>query len=297
MKHRTEWFAFLVAVSVMTTLAYAQQDDGLRGAAGTVRNGILESGSVLVAGPGMLQQIGGGLVKGQPYSAEMVMEHSQTLLNGTHIDQKREMSMVYRDSEGRTRTERRMFTGKARPVGAQQPGLQLIHIYDPVAGYSYTLDTEKHIAHRITVPTPSEAPRRVRTEGTLVPMTGSRPGTGKPAPSSLQNRQIKHESLGTDVIDGLTATGTRTSITTAVGVEGNDRPLTRVCDHWTSEELKITLLSKCSDPRSGSSVIRAQNVERTEPDPLLFQIPPDYTVDEETGPYVIGYRKGEATSR
>jgi hypothetical protein len=113
----------------------------------------------------------------------------------------------------------------------------------------------------------------------------------------MQSRQIKRESLGTKVIDGLTVDGTRMTITTPEGVLGNDRPLTRVCDHWRSEELKITILSKCSDPRSGKSVVRVRNIDRAEPDPLLFQVPPDYTIDEETGPYVVGFRNEPADSR
>lgn len=289
MKLRTAWMTFLLVTLITSVATLGQQDDGVRGAAGTVRNGKLETGGVLLA-PAALEHIGGGLVKGQPYSAELVIEHKQTLLNGTHIDQKREMSMMYRDSEGRTRTERLLFTGPLAKDGAKGPGLRLIHIYDPVEGYSYTLDPDNHIAHRITVPIPSESPKGVRTEGELVPMTRFRAAPGKSGVSgALQNRQIKHESLGTDVIDGLTAEGRRTSITTPAGVEGNDKPLTRVCEHWTSSELKITILSKCSDPRSGSSVMRIQNLDRAEPDPLLFQVPPDYTVDEQTGPYVIGY--------
>jgi len=291
MNRCTLLFTLLLAVTIADLPTLAQQDDGVRGAAGTVRNGKMESGSVLVAGPGLFEQIGGSPLKGQPYSAEMVVEHSQTLLNGTHIDQKREMSVMYRDSEGRTRTERLMLTGPLTRDGAKGSGLRLIHIYDPVEGYSYTLDPEKHIAHRITVPIPSESHKGVRTEGMLVATTGSRVAPGKSEASGpLPNRRMKRESLGTDVIDGLAAEGMRTSITTPVGVEGNDKPMTRVCEHWTSSELKITILSKCSDPRTGSSVMRIQNLDRAEPDPLLFQVPPEYTVDEETGPYVIGYR-------
>jgi len=299
MKHRTGLFACFLFAFVACVAALAQRDDGVRGAQGTIRDGIPLSGSVLVAGPGALEEIGGGFVTGQPYSAEQVMEHAQTLLNGTHIDQKREMSLMYRDSEGRTRTERSMFMGLAKPNGTKGPGLRLVHIYDPVAGYSYTLDPQKHIAHRFTVPIPSESPKQVRTEGILMPVPTARPAAGKPAGEAapMQSRQIKRESLGTKVIDGLTVDGTRMTITTPEGVLGNDRPLTRVCDHWRSEELKITILSKCSDPRSGKSVVRVRNIDRAEPDPLLFQVPPDYTIEEETGSYVVGFRNEPADSR
>ena len=137
--------------------------------------------------------MGGGLVAGQPYSAEQVLEHTQTLSNGTHINQTREMSQMYRDSEGRTRSERPIFASVTDQNGTREPGLRLIHIYDPVAGYSYTLDPEKHIAHRFTVPIPSEPQKPVRSEGLLVPMTATRTPAGKPvsAAGSQEKRQAQ----------------------------------------------------------------------------------------------------------
>jgi len=108
---------------------------------------------------------------------------------------------------------------------------------------------------------------------------------------ALPQRQIKRETLGTEMIDGIQAEGTRVTMTTPAGVEGNDRPLTRVCEHWQSVELKIVMLSKCSDPRTGNTTLRVQSLDRTEPDPALFQIPADYTMVEETGRLRYGLRK------
>lgn len=267
--------------------AVAQQDDGVRGVAGTTRNGGTVTESLLVAGPGLQM---GTPVKGQPYSAEQVSEHVQTLTNGTHIDQKREASRMYRDSEGRTRTERLMLQGVAERTGAKD-SLRLIHIYDPVDGYAYTLDTQKHIAHRYTVPIPSESQKAVRPVGVLTPLAAGQPLAGKAASVNrvLGNGHMKRTSLGTDVIDGIQVEGTRTTITTPAGVMGNDRPLTRICDVWHSEELKITMLSKCTDPRSGNSTLRLQNLERSEPDAELFQVPADYTIVEEQGRFTLDF--------
>lgn len=268
--------------------ALAQHDDdGVRGAAGTVRHGKIVSGSVLVAGPGLEM----ALVTGQPYSAEQVSEHIQTLTNGAHIDQKREVSRMDRDSEGRTRTERLMFEGLAGRAGTREAGLRLIHIYDPVEGYAYTLDTQKHIAHRYTVPTPPESRKAAWTGGMLSSMPAGQLVAGKTGIGKgvLEQRQMRRESLGTEVIDGIQVEGTRTSITTPMGGEGNDRPLSRVCEVWHAKELKITMLSKCTDPRSGSSTLRIQNLERSEPDPALFQVPADYTIVEETGRFTVDF--------
>ena len=49
------------------------------------------------------------VVTGAPYSAENVSEHVQTLADGTHITSTPPGMKVYRDSMGRTRTERPVF--------------------------------------------------------------------------------------------------------------------------------------------------------------------------------------------
>ena len=284
--HLPACFSLIALLGVATALA--QQDDGVRGAQGTIRNGVSVSESFLVARPGLEM---GGLVTGQPYSADQVSERKQTLTNGTHIDRKRELSRMYRDSNGRTRTERPVLLGAASKNGALQTDVRLIHIYDPVAGYSYTLDTQKRIAHRFTIAIPSQSPKPVRTAGTFAPVQPGSQAVRKPVGSNsvLQHRQMNKESLGSDVIDGIQVEGERLTVTTPAGAEGNDRPLTRVCEHWRSEELKITILSKCTDPRFGNSTTRLQNLDRAEPDPALFQVPADYEIVEEAGPFAVGF--------
>jgi len=44
-------------------------------------------------------------------------------------------------------------------------------------------------------------------------------------------------------------------------------------------------LSKTTDSRSGEKTMRSTNISRAEPDPALFQAPPDYTVVDEAGPF------------
>ena len=73
--------------------------------------------------------------KGAPYSAETIVESSQTLVDGNRINRKT-TGRVYRDGEGRTRREE---DNKERVT---------ISIVDPVAGYSYSLDTVNKIAWR-----------------------------------------------------------------------------------------------------------------------------------------------------
>lgn len=228
----------------------------------------------------------GKTLAGQPYSADRVTEHTQTLTDGTHIDQKHEMSREYRDSEGRIRTERKLFNGPYAPAVAKEELPNLVQIFDPVAGYSYTLDPHKLIAHRVTLPSQASYSRPERlSSGTMTPQTSGK-AVGR---RSFVRHTIKQDPLGTEIMDGILAEGTRITVTTPAGAEGNDRPLTRTCEHWRSEEMDLMLLSKCSDLRTGETTMRLDNFDRTEPDPVLFQVPPEYKIVDGHGRFSIGF--------
>jgi hypothetical protein len=87
----------------------------------------------------------GPVVKGKPYSARSITESTQTLADGNRITERNE-SVIYRDSEGRTRLEQ-----KLNGIGAFQPGepVTMINIHDPVGGKSYTLDPAERIAREM----------------------------------------------------------------------------------------------------------------------------------------------------
>ena len=91
------------------------------------------------------ESFGGKVVKGAPYSAEAVTETIQTLGDGNRIIN-RNTSMLYRDSEGRTRREQSL---KGLGIfGTGDQALQTIFINDPVAGVTYSLDSRSHTAHK-----------------------------------------------------------------------------------------------------------------------------------------------------
>jgi TonB family protein len=79
------------------------------------------------------------LVKGAPFSADIVSETIQTLPDGNRIVQRSE-GRIYRDSQGRTRSER------TYQMGGSSEQRQVININDPVASASYSLDPETRIA-------------------------------------------------------------------------------------------------------------------------------------------------------
>jgi hypothetical protein len=94
-------------------------------------------------------------------------------------------------------------------------------------------------------------------------------------------RDHSREDLGTMEIEGFTVKGVRMTTTTAAGVMGNDKPMTSTSERWFSDELKLDLVIKSSAPESGQHVRRLVNIRSGDPDPLLFQVPPDYTVKEQ----------------
>src|SRR5438105_661705 len=51
------------------------------------------------------------VVTGAAYSAERIGKNIQTLADGTHIEHVMQHEWLYRDSAGRTRTERPLFMG------------------------------------------------------------------------------------------------------------------------------------------------------------------------------------------
>ena len=96
----------------------------------------------------------------------------------------------------------------------------------------------------------------------------------------------KVEQLGWKLIEGLQAEGTRTTITIPAGQIGNDRPIEIVDEQWRSSDLQVIVYSRHNDPRMGETVYSLVNVSRADPAASLFQVPPDYTLQEK-GPIEI----------
>jgi hypothetical protein len=173
-----------------------------------------------------------------------------------------------------------------------------ITIIDPVQGQFISLD-------------PRQKQATVRTVG-LISGAG---GSGRPAPSTnmvarqpapgsapadpgalLQSLRAvqqsqgnsgpprverpSREDLGTMVIEGFTVTGARYTHIVPAGEMGNDKPMTTITERWFSAELQVDLLTKSESPELGQHTHKLVNIRAGDPDPLLFQVPADYTVKE-----------------
>lgn len=95
--------------------------------------------------------------------------------------------------------------------------------------------------------------------------------------------EVNTESLGRQTIEGVEAEGHRVTATIEAGKIGNERPIVTINERWYSPELQTVIFSKNSDPRIGETTYKLINIDRSEPDLSLFQVPADYTVDEGPG--------------
>jgi len=220
----------------------------------------------------------------RPYSAVEEAIHTQTLSDGTQLTEKHLMQKFYRDSQGRERTEHPFCQGPDESLGSSM----VVEIHDPMMGYAYVLEPEGHIAHRFksdpilhVAPVPQRDAAKVATD--LVPATVGVKRDNEPP-------QIVTESLGSQMIEGIYAEGTRTTRTIPAGREGNDRPINIVQESWVSKELEVSILNKYIDPRSGESTTRLTNLDLSEPSIDLFQLPLDYKIVDETEPVTIYHR-------
>jgi hypothetical protein len=105
---------------------------------------------------------------------------------------------------------------------------------------------------------------------------------GRALAGALNDREWKANTVTKDLgarnFDGVKAEGKLRSYEIPAGAIGNRNPIVVSDETWYAPELQITVYTKHSDPRSGDTVFRLENLKRTEPAATLFSVPADYTV-------------------
>lgn len=227
--------------------------------------------------------IAGETVTGAPYSAEAVSEVIQTLADGNRIVHESRTSL-HRDTEGRTRREQGLAVVGAL-VGAGAPGMQ-VQISDPVAGVSYMLDMNRRQAIKMPLPKIRLAPGSggPASLNDTFELPAPPPAAGGQGAVFFSRRMAVTtgtpivEQLGTQMVEGILAQGTRSTLTIPAGTIGNERPILVVSERWYSPDLKTLVMTRQSDPRYGETTYRLSNVIRSEPSMELFQVPGDFTI-------------------
>jgi hypothetical protein len=215
---------------------------------------------------------GGKVVTGAPFSAVAISETSRTLADGNHISRKTQ-TKLFRDSQGRFRKEVTLPAIGPLATSGQPKSFVLIH--DPVAQESFMLHPDAKTAEKMGKP----------FGGRKGPMRGGMKGALKGKAESWEAKatasgNFKKEDLGTQTIAGVSAQGTRYTRTIPAGQIGNEKPITIVSEHWYSNDLQMTVMSKRSDPQFGETTYTLTNIQRSEPAASLFAVPSDFTVTQ-----------------
>jgi hypothetical protein len=203
--------------------------------------------TVLSAAPAGAQAPSGFSSQPDRGSVEIVPLSADLRITRTIVDAdgqqrvERETNILYRDSQGRTRTE----DGSS------------VTISDPVTGTTIVLDTEAHTFQRSVDGLESAAPR---DDGTIAP-----------------NRQVTSASrpLGERVIEGVRAEGRGHTVT--VPAQGRFPSRQHDVTLWASTELQLPLRTRVAKDTGDVYEQAYTNIQAgSEPAAALFQIPAGY---------------------
>ena len=193
------------------------------------------------------------VVPNLPYTAQILQTSIQNLEDGSR-ERTETRIVTMRDSSGRTRIENFPCNRADCDRNGDKPNV--VNLYIPLRRQFIQL-------------MPGSKTARVMT----FLGTGPIPTHANSSPTNVITVQ---ETLPPRTINGIYATGTRikTMIPSSNGqkVEAPD-----VEEHWVSPELKVTVLDKYVDPHH-ETIDEVQQLDRSEPDPALFEIPADYKI-------------------
>jgi len=192
-----------------------------------------------------------------PFTAVVQVERSSVRPDGS-LQAAKTLRQIARDSRGRIYNEARTLI----PVSSKEtPQVRSIHLYDPETRISTMLDTEQQTFWTMTVRRP--------------PATAPPALEATPAGETLEPSEFaRKEDLGTEEIGGIPAHGIREVQT--IPAQDNGKPIVVTDEYWYCDDLRINLMIKHNDPRTGSATLTVTQVERTEPDRAMFEIPANY---------------------
>jgi hypothetical protein len=226
----------------------------------------------------------GPTVRDAPYCGDAATTVSQALADGTQINRST-ATRVCRDSEGRVRREQTILGLGA--LDASADAAAIVTIVDPIARVTYVLDPRTQQARRLPLATTQVIKRRAPTPAAPTPAAPTPLAPPPPPPPPLPGENVIYrrmetanpgQSLGTKQLEGLEVVGHRRVETIPVGRIGNDRPIEITDERWESTALKIDVLSRHHDPRTGDIEYRLTNINRSEPPRDLFAVPAGYEV-------------------
>jgi hypothetical protein len=196
-----------------------------------------------------------------PFSAVINVQRSIVQRDGSVAGFKTSRH-IGRDSRGRVYNESRRLL----PVSSTQtPEVLSILLYDPQTRVSTSLYPQRRAYSTGTVDRPPATAPPALLQASIA-------GYSLP-----RNEFTKEEDLGVQEMEGVPVHGVREIQTITAENSGTGKEIAIADEYWYSDDLRINLEIKHSDPRTGAVTMTVIQVTRTEPDPALFQIPDGYT--------------------
>jgi len=194
-----------------------------------------------------------------PFTAVINVQRTVVQPNGAVVNL-RSMREIARDSQGKIHNEARTLM----PVTQSgTPAVLRVHIYDPqsrVVTYFYPPQQTFWIG-----------------AGNRPPATEPPDSYAAPAGEALPPSQyVMENDLGEREIEGLPVHGVRKTQKVSAENSAVGKAITITDEYWYSEDLRMNLLVKHSDPRTGSATLTVAKIVRTEPDQSFFQVPNGY---------------------
>ncbi len=191
-------------------------------------------------------------IAGAPFSAMVVIESKQTLLDGS-VESRHTQALISRESRGRIRNERHVLVPESF---RGTPPLISANIFDPETRISYIYNPNTLMAWKRVV----LAPR----------------------PDMVPNSET--QDLGYMTLNGVQAKGTLTTHTIPAQSSGTGKEVKVVDEVYFSEDLHMNLYELHTDVRGGQQTVAILSIKMQEPDPSLFELPPGYKIVDATLP-------------
>jgi hypothetical protein len=247
---------FATAASAQTAQAPHVQDGGAN--AYTRDGGVSE----------VLQSIYIPPLLNAPFTAMVHTEWTRPMSGGgnfTFVNQRQ----VARDSRGRIYEERWLLA----PKGSEgQSRMNVIQIADPNAHTLYNCFALQ-TPHRCVLDTFAEAA-----------VTSYKPAVFPSGPLPNNAGARVHEDLGARTIYGIETVGTRDTSKLDAGVMGSDLPFSTWREFWQAPQIGVNLYSEVVNPSVGKQVFTLTDINLSEPDPKLFELPEGFEVVDRRKP-------------
>jgi hypothetical protein len=190
-------------------------------------------------------------VSGAPFTLTLSTQWTRRLSDGSTITLINHQ-LIARDSSGRVFQERRWLVPENDPNADRVSNLQWSN---PEKGAYYDCLATTLVCQVDTYrPVASEVP-------------------AVPGPTMNGKAFVTVRPLGTRIIEGMETQGTLETTTINAGAIGIDKPIVISKEFWFSPELKLNLMVKRDDPRSGTQIFTATNLVTGNPKPWFFAMP------------------------